>query len=97
MLVHRPEVTIFFLLVFFAAFHVLSSSKASKLNTLRENTSWFGKSREISCMNSPLPAGLIADKTTGIERILAAFAAQYAAFLMIVLSPDATPLNIEDW
>jgi hypothetical protein len=29
--------------------------------------------------------------------MLAAFAAQYAAFLMIVLSPDATPLNIEDW
>src|SRR5208337_4774540 len=97
MLVQRPETTIFFLAAFFAAFHVRSSSKASKPSTFRENTSCPGKSLVISGMNSPFPDGLIADNTTGMLRMLAAFAAQYAAFLMIVLSPDATPLNIVDW
>jgi hypothetical protein len=45
----------------------------------------------IPGMNSPFPAGFIDDKITGMFRMLTAFAAQYAAFLLIVLSPDATP------
>jgi len=44
-----------------------------------------------------LDLGLMVDKTMGIPRMLAAFAAQKAAFLIIVLSLDATPLNIEGW
>jgi hypothetical protein len=36
MLVHRPEITLFFLLAFLAATQVLSSSKASRLRTFRE-------------------------------------------------------------
>jgi hypothetical protein len=97
MLVHKPDMTIFFLAAFLTAFRTLSSSKASKLGIFLANISCPGNKSEISFINTPFVWGLIVDMISGMSNILAAFAAHIAAFLILGLSPEATPLNIAVW